>query len=820
MFKNYLKIALRNLLKNKVYSLINILGLAIGLATSLLITLYVVNEWSYDRFNEHADRTYRVVQTMESESRTEEQASTPFPLAPTIDAEFPNLVESSVRFFDMQEPNHTFLHREKKISFREKNFYFVDSTFFNVFSCSLIRGNPAEALKNPLSLVITAELARKFFGDEDPMGQTLSYKGIRPMTITGIMKPWPQQSHMAINALASFTSLNEIYKNSPNYDESWLWNPVWTYVLLKYPNQAEALRTQLSTLEDKYYRAAPGWPDDESITLNLQKVTDIHLNSHRDQEMQPNSSILYLYILVVVAAFVLVIACINFMNLSTARSLERSREVGMRKVFGGYKRQLFYQFVGESMLIAFLAIIIGVVLVWLALPYFNLLTGKELVFSLTQSIYTIPALLVLTALVGIFSGLYPALFLSSFNPIEVLKGNTARGKRGNLFRKALVTFQFTLSVILIIGTAIIYLQLDFIQTKDLGFDKDHVLILPTKQNLIAWEFEAFKQKALKNTHVKSVTGIGKIPGSETQEYYRFVPAGNNENQDELNQALHVTYDAVETLGLKVLAGRSFSKEYSTDPDQAVIINRKMMRKMGFINPNDALGQPIYFYGPDDERETYSVIGVVEDFNYTSIKKEIEPLVLKLVQGIRPILSNIEYTAVKIAPGNTAETLTYLGNVWKEVNYIDPFEYQFLDDRLADVYKPEATMSSLSTSFSLLCILIACLGLLGLASYSAQLRQKEIGIRKSLGASVPNIMSLLSKDYLVLVLIANLMAWPLTYYFAAQWLGNFPYRFNMNTHLPFIFLGAGLLILILALATVSYHSIKAALINPVSAIQSE
>ncbi len=819
MFKNYLKIAIRNLLKNRVYSLINILGLAVGLATSLLIVLYVVHEWNYDTFHQHSDRIFRVVQTTSSQEREEKQATTPFLLGPVLDADFPNLVHKSVRFFDMQEAQHTFLNREDEISFRESNFYFVDSTFFDVFSAELIRGNPSEALKKPLSVVITEEIATKYFGDENPIGQSLSYKGVRELTVTGVMKPWPAQSHMKIDLLASFTSLNEIY-STPNFDQSWLWNPVWTYVLLKENVQPEALRSQLSTLKDKYYYAYNGWPADEVIEHDLQSITDIHLTSNRDQEMENNSSILYIYILLAVAGFILVIACINFMNLSTARSLERSREVGMRKVLGGHKKQLFYQFIGESFLVSFIAIVLGILLVFFTLPFFNDLVGKELSFSLFQNIFIVPGLLLLTIFVGFLSGSYPALFLSSFKPADVLKGNSSQGKSGNMFRKVLVTFQFTLSVILIIGTAIIYLQLQYIQDKDLGFDQNSVVILPTMQNLTAWKFDTFKAQALSQAQIENVAGIGKIPGSEKQEYYRYAPAGSGQNQDVTNLVLHVTHDFTETFDLTLLAGRSFSRDFSTDAENAILINRKMLAQLEVEDPEKALGKIFYYYPPTGDRQPFTVVGVLEDFNYTSIKKEIEPLVIKLVEGIRPILRSVEHTAVEIAPGDPGPALDHLAKVWKEVNHIDPFEYRFLDERLAEIYQAENTMSSLSTSFSILCILIACLGLLGLASYSAQLRKQEIGIRKSLGASVPDIITLLSRDFLILVIIANLIAWPVSYYLGSTWLENFPYRFNFIASLPLLFIGSGLLIIVIALATVGYHSVKAALVNPVNAIRSE
>lgn len=821
MYKNYFKIAFRNLLKNKIHSLINIFGLAIGLATSLLILIYVFNEWSYDKFHEHSDRVYRVVQTASSEVKTEEQASTPFPLAPVLAAEFPDMVKKSVRFYDMQEASQTFLNREEEVSYREENFYFTDSTFFDVFSAELVRGNPDEVLKNPSSLVITENLAKKFFGDENPMGRSLNYRGVKDLTVTGVMKAWPDESHMDIDLLISFSTLAELYRrNSPDFDQSWHWNPLWTYVLLSEGVNPDDLEAQLPAIAENYYYASPGWPSDESIEFELQPVTDIHLHSNRDLEMQANGSITYVYILLVVAGFILIIACINFMNLSTARSVERSREVGIRKVLGSYRTQLFYQFIGESFIVSFIAIVIGVLLVLIFLPYFNGLVDKNLTFSLFQSYYIIPGLLLLTGIVGLISGSYPAVFLSSFKPADVLKGNTMKGKNSTLFRKGLVTFQFTLSVILIIGTAIIYQQLQYIQEKDLGFDQNAVLILPTKQNLIAWEFDTFTEQALSHAQVTSITGIGKIPGNEKQEYYRYVPARSGESEDGTSLALYVTHDFTETFDLDVIAGRSFSRDFSSDPQNSILINRKMLSQLEAEEPEEALGEEFYFYDSQGERETLTVVGVLEDFNYSSLKKEIDPLVIRLVVETMPILGTIEHTAVEIAPGNPSAAIAHLEEVWEEVNHIDPFEYTFLDEYLASVYKAETVMSTMATYFSILCIIIACLGLLGLASYSAQLKKQEIGIRKSLGATITNIVGLLSKEFLMLVGIANIIAWPLAYYFGGKWLQSFPYRFDLVTTLPLIFIVSGLLVVIIALATIGYHSVKAALINPVEAIRSE
>jgi putative ABC transport system permease protein len=820
MLKNYIKIAIRNLLKKKVYSLINITGLSIGLATCILIVTYVINERSFDSFHENSDQIFRVVQTTKSADRDEDQATTPFALAPVLDEEYSESILKTVRFFDMQLESHTFVNRDERISFREENFYFTDSTFFDVFSAELLRGDPKSALRDPLSLVITEDLAKKYFGDQNPIGKLLNYRGIRDMTVTGVMENWPETSHMKIDLLASFTSLDDIYVSSPDYNESWLWNPIWTYIVIGENTDTKTLEQQLQTLAGKYYYAYSGWPSDETVELELQPVTDIHLHSNRDHEMEVNSSALYTNILLAVAVFILIIACINFMNLSTVRSLERSREVGLRKVMGGHKKQLISQFLGESFFLSFIAIILGCLIVYLSLPFFNELTGKSLGFDLFQNIYTIPALLGLTIFVSFFSGSYPAFFLSSFNPVQVLKGKGSSSSSNVLFRKALVTFQFSLSVILLIGTAVIFLQLNYIQEKDLGFDKNNVLLLPTMQNLISWEFDTFKERGLSHSQIQNITGLGKIPGSEAQEFYRYVPAGTGESEDATNLALHVTHDFIETFDLTLLAGRGFSREFPSDFDQSILINESMLSKLDVEIPEEAIGSTFYFYPPVGERESYSVVGVVKDFNYSSLKKEIQPLVIKLVQGTQPILGYVAHTAVELSPGNPTAAIEHLEKIWTEINPIDPFEYRFLDERLNEIYESEQKMSSLATVFSLLCIIIACLGLLGLSSYSAHLKQKEIGIRKSLGASVTNIINLLSKEFIFLVILANLIAWPISYFGAQKWLENFPYRFDLYTNLPMIFIVSGSIILFVALTTVSYHAVKAAMINPVQAIRNE
>lgn len=818
MFRNYLKIAFRNLLKRKAYTFINISGLAIGVACCLLISMYVLNELSFDQFHKKSDRIYRLTQT--SLSTDETSATSTFKAGPMLEAEYPQLVEHSVRLFNMQQPTHTMLDRETGNSFRESNFYFADSTFFEVFNGTLLRGNPNEVLDGPLSLVMTEERARTYFGDENPIGKTLSFQGRGSMSleVTGIMDSWPEESHMKIDMLASFSSVDVLYRRSPDYDESWWWNPVWTYIELKNAGMARELRDQLPAFADKYYH--PNRPEGEKVSLGLQALTDIHLYSNLEQELNPNSSIFYVYLFSAIAVLILVIACVNFMNLATARSAERGREVGMRKVLGADRRQLFSQFMGESFLMSFLAVVLAIAIVYVTLPVFNDFIGKTLEFDIFENTVLLTGLLLLYVTVGFLAGIYPAFYLSAFNPTSVLKGNVVKGGKSVLFRKGLVVFQFSLSVILIISTAVLYLQLQHMQTKKLGFDKEQIVIMPMKQNLIAWEFDRFREEAMRNPNVSSVTATSKILGSDEQELWKIYPASASSDGEKSTFALHVTYNFLETYDIDLIAGRAFSRYYPSDKEQAILINEKMLSRLGIDEPEDAIGELFNYDVSEDEVKTFQVIGVTENFNYTTVKKEIKPLVIRLSEGTRPILQTISNAVVKLSPGGVGEGLEHLEQVWSEINKIDPFEYSFQNEELNKIYKAEMTLGSVTGVFTLLCILVACLGLFGLASFTATKRTKEIGIRKTLGASLGQILVLLSKEYVQLVLLANIIAWPIVYFLVRSWLQDFPYRIELGWNLVMVFSATIILSVLICLLTVSYRSLKAALINPVDSIKQE
>ena len=807
MWKNYFRVTVRHLLNRKIFAFINITGLAIGIACCLLILIYIFRELSYDTFHDQRDRIYRVVQTYASESREDAGASTPFRTGPRLESEYPHLVKHSVRFYNLQADKLTLENENQEKLFKEPNFFFADSTVFDVFSFVLTRGNPETALTNPQSLIISEEMVEKYFGDEDPIGKELFFEGRIYLTVTGVLKKIPSNSHIPIDFLASFNTLDEFYKSA--YDQSWYWNPCWTYILLNDDADVAELKDQLPLFTDKYYH--PNIPEGERVEMDLQPLTDIHLRSHLDQEIRANGDIKYVYIFSAVAVLILAVASINFMNLSTAKSASRSSEVGMRKALGASRGNLFWQFLGESFLMCFLAILLSLLLLNLMLPFFNDLLNVSLSLQLFENEIIMAVLLAIFVIVGFTSGIYPAVFLSRYNPVNTLRGIILKSKKGQLFRKSLVVLQFTFSIILIIGTIVVYQQVNYMQDKKLGFDKEQIVIIPTDLTRTIWFYEDFKQELEKSSDIEKVTGVKNILGSLKNIYSQYTPEGYGSPQSL--PSIMVMHDFVETYNIEMAAGRSFSKEYETDRTQAVMINEKMVEHLDWESPQEALGKSFKY-----DEQVHQVVGVTENFNHTSLRRELEPLVIDMPDEDYGIVSNIEYIAVRINGENIRPALDYMDKTWKEFDTSHPFEYFFHDERLDRIYQREKAMGSITASFSVLCIIVACLGLFGLASYSTEIRQKEIGIRKTLGAPVSKIVALLTKDYLMLVLVANVIAWPIAYYLSQNWLKEFPYRIDFGIESWMIFAGSGLLALLISVITISYQSIKAALINPAETIR--
>jgi putative ABC transport system permease protein len=801
MLKNYFKIAARNLLTNKFYSLINIAGLAIGIACFLLILLFVEDELKYDRFHTKADRIYRVVEKIDSEEgQGEESSSNPFAVGKTLAADYPHLVEASVRFFNFQLPALTLQYGEKKLN--EKRLFFTDSTVFEVFDFPLAQGS-RKALSEPNSIVLTEELARKYFGSGNPMGKILKFEGILDLKVTGVLGKIPEQSHIHFDGLISFGTVNRMM--GPNYEKNWIWNPCWTYLLLREGASAPELERQMPDFIKKYY---PEFIRPQ-ITHYLQPLKDIHLHSRLDYEIEPNGNAGDIYIFSAIGLFILIIACINFMNLATARSAKRSKEVGIRKVLGAYRLQLIGQFLGESILLSFIAILLSLVFIELAMPLFNSISGK----TLSTDIFTSPHILVRLVAIGLFTGLisgtYPALFLSAFEPMKVLKGQMGSGKRSAFFRKNLVVLQFSISLVLIISTVIIYNQLKYLKSADLGFKKDQVVIFPTRPPMVN-KYDVLKEELLKNRNVTGVTCMNEVIG-EKHNTHEFNYEGMQPGKWIYFPALIVDESFVETFNIKILAGRGFSKDIRTDDSLGLLINEAMVKHLGWKNPQEAIGKQ--FHTPSGKEK---VIGVVKNFNFVSLTDPIGPFVLDLpLKRGRAFWT--KYVAARISPSGMRNTIAHIEATWNKFAPAYPFEYFFLDDSLNKQYRSQDNLFRLIGYFSVLAIFIACLGLFALASFTAEQRTKEIGIRKVLGASVASIIHLLSREFLMLILISSLIAWPLSLFLMQKWLDTFAYRINIDYS---IFLFAAIGVLVIAFLTVLYQAMKAALSNPATSIKYE
>ncbi len=805
MFKNYLKISIRSLLRYKVYSLINLLGLAIGIACCLLILLYVQYELSFDRYHENADRIYRTVGDSKVDGVGEEPSSAPFPVGPTLKADFPDAVEASARFFNFQTQTLSIEYEDKR--FNEKYFFMVDSTVFDIFTIPFIIGNPQTALDGPNSVVISESIAKKYFGNANPMGKILKFEGQVDLKVTGVIRNTPSNSHFRYDLLASLSTLKVMWGGS--LPQNWYWNPCWTYVLLNKNVQPQTLEARFPDFIQKYYSDQIK----DKTKLFLQPLIDIHLHSHLDFEIEPNSDISYVYIFSIIAVFILLIACINFMNLATARSANRSREVGMRKVLGAYRFQLIKQFLGESVLLSFIALLLAIIMVEAVLPTFNNLSGRELVINYFENGVLLIGLFVIAITVGIIAGMYPALFVSAFQPVKVLKGSLQSGAKSSTVRKMRVVSQFALSIILIIATGISHQQLNYLRNEKLGFEKEQVLLMPIFRTPVTTQYEAFSNRIVQHPNVASATGIYKIVGSkfDTDSYF---PEGIPSGEPIQFPFQMVQHDFIETFNMELIAGRDFSRDMPTDRSDAVIINEATARHMGW-STEEAVGKKFANTGPL-ANDKVRVIGVVKDFNFASLHHTIQPFVVDLADtNIAQFFTR--YVAVKLLPGNLRETLDFLQETWAEFAPSRNFDYFFLDENLNALYKAEENLGRIFTTFSVLAIFVACLGLFALASFTAEQRTKEIGIRKTLGATVSNITLLLSKEFAILVILANLIAWPVAYFAMNRWLQDFAFHTTINL---WIFLIAGISALLIAILTVSYQSIKAALTNPVDALKYE
>lgn len=808
MLKNHLKIALRNLWKNKGYSAINIFGLAVGLATCLMITLFVVNEVSYDQYNEKADRIYRVNTYIRLNGSDFKHYVTPSPMAGVLMKDYPK-IEQTTRIHgggDMlvQRGNETLV---------EHNAFSADENLFSVFTLPMISGNSKTALNQPHTMVISESIAKKYFNTTDAVGKTLKVDNTTPYVITGVIKETPAQSHLHFNFIKSIAG------DEDARSDFWLNNIYATYVLVRPGTDQQTLDRYLIEVAKKY--AQPQLQNlYHSNFTDLEKkgdlfkyssipLTRIHLNSPLTNEIEPSGNSQYIYVFVIIAVFILLIACVNFMNLSTARSAGRSKEVGVRKVLGSDRYSLMMQFLTESVLTSFIALIIALLITVLFLPYFNQLSGKEIELGLFSNVLLLPSLLLITIIVGILAGLYPAFFLSAFEPIQVLKGKLASGFKGSWLRNSLVIFQFAIAIILIVCTLIIYNQLNFIRNKNLGYDREQVLVLKNAYSLGS-HAKAFKDEILQIPGVVAATRTNALPtSSKIDDQNAFSKdASMSASQSVTIAEWHIDADYISTLGMKMAQGRNFSPQMPTDSG-AILINEAAARMLGFNHP---LQEKLYDSNPDKKLSTMPIIGVVKDFNNGSMRHETAPLVFHLSKYA-------DRFAFRIKSKNIPAVIAQIESKYHAVELMagQPFIYSFMDEDFNHLYQSEQRTGKIFITFAFFAILIACLGLFGLITYAAQQRTKEIGIRKVLGATVVNVTAMLSKDFIRLVFIAILIALPIAWFAMDKWLQGFAYRTEISW---WVFALSAFIALIIALATVSFQAVKAALANPVKSLRSE
>jgi putative ABC transport system permease protein len=804
MLKNYFVTAIRNLLKYKGYALINMIGLAIGIASSILIFLYVQDEWSYDRFNEKFDRIYRVYLKGKIQGNEMAIAVTNAPIGPTMVAEFPE-VEQYTRLFTFT--GNPLVRYEDK-AFVESKFYFADSTFFDVFTCPVISSASEKMLNKPKTVVITEEMAKKYFGNGEAIGKVLEIGDDRQtFEVVGVVKGFPKNAHFTFNILASM-STTDFARNT-----IWLSNNNSTYIVLKKGTPYKTVEDKIPDMMAKYL--GPQLQQFVGVTLEefrqggntygyfLQPLKDIHLRSDLQYEIEPGGSITTVYIFSIIALFIIIIASINFMNLSTARASTRAQEVGVRKVVGSDKSKLVFQFLAESLIITFISLVIAVLLVELCMPSFNHLTGKDLVFSLGKNSILVPVLLGLLLFIGLLSGSYPAFFLASFQPVKVLKGQMKTGMKGGWLRSILVVLQFSITIALLVSTIVVFLQLRFINRKDLGFDKKDV-VLVERAYAIKDKKEAFRQELLKNPKIVSVSYSNFVPGSILGNT-AYVPEGASARETNALNIFFADPEFQGTYALSMEEGRWFNEKTPTD-SHAVVINEATVKALGFDHP---LSSRLIQLGGDSI--PFPIIGVVKDFHYQSLHQEIKPLVIHFDPGY------LNWISIKIRPEDRNETMKFIEKTWREFAPEQPVFQEFLDDYLATAYKANESTGLIFSIFSILAIFIATLGLLGLASFSAEQRTKEVGVRKVHGASVFKVMVIFTKEVLWLMFFATLIAWPLSYFFMKDWLQDFAFRIKLS---PLIFLLSTLIALFIALVTVSTRAYRAAIVNPAQSLRYE
>lgn len=793
MIKNYLKVALRKLWSHKAYSFINIMGLAIGMTACFLIYMYVSFELSYDSFHSKADRIYRVVCDIKTPTEVINASGPSWAVPPNAKDEFPE-----IEYF-VRTTGDNMLVKNGELKIQEDKAMWADSALFDVFDFKLLKGNPHTALKDQFSIVLSETAAKKYFAGADPMGQTLLITGdAYPAKVTGVMRDIPENSLIKADMILSMSTITE--KFSKGIDSQWGNYGSSAYLLLKPGTNHKALEAKFPGFLERR-NGTEMKKSQMYATLFLEPLRDVYLRSTRDDSKTGN--IHNVYIFSIIAVFILLIACINFINLTTARSVERAKEVGIRKVVGAAKAQLSGQFIGESILLCLIAFVLTVLLSALFLPSFNTLAGKIISTGIFRNPGLIALLFFVAIAIGALAGIYPALVLTSFKPVVVLKGRFATGTKGIFLRKGLVVAQFTISIALIIATIVVYNQMTFMRNQNLGFSKDHMMIIDTQGDAAK---KAFVDALTAMPSVKSVATSSSVPGGGNPGAYSEIENIKGELQIANLDLYFVDFDYINHFKIKMVAGRGFSKDFATDTTQAMVLNEAAVKMFGYSSPEQAIGKRFKQWGREGK-----IIGVMKDFHFRSLQQPIKPLSMRIEPGGSNLVS------VNVAAANLPATIASIESKWKTLIANRPFSYYFLDEFFDKQYKGEERFGKLFLNFAILAIIISCLGLLGLASYSTMQRTKEIGIRKVLGASVSGIVNLLSIDFLKLVIISFAIAAPIAGYFMYKWLQDFAYHTVINA---WVFVLAGLCAVAVAMFTVSFQAIMAAVANPVKSLRAD
>ncbi len=789
MIKNLLKTAVRHIRKHFGYSLLNILGLTLGISSALFLIIYVSDELSYDRYHENADRIYRVSSKI---TETDDQFTwnvAQIPMGPQVVQDYPE-VQSFVRFINMPRALYKFEDKE----YIEEDFQYADSTLFDIFTYKVLKGEVRSAVTDPGKIVLTETVAARYFGDSDPIGKTLT-SGNTTFAVTGVIEDVPSNSHFRFDAVAARNNL-------PKQLGTWGNFGVFTYLLLPENLDVEAFETKIQGMYDAHMKTIFE-PLKIRIEYILEPITKIHLYSTNAGEPEPTGSITYVIIFGIVALFLILIAAMNYMNLATARSSNRAREVGLRKVVGSRRGLLVAQFLSESVVLTIISLIISIILLVILLPKFNLLAGKSFDLSILYSPVVIISVIGVILVAGIFGGSYPAFFLSRFSPVTVLKGEITQGSAGSLFRKILVVIQFTISIAMIVCTLVVFRQLKYLKNKDQGFNQENVLTLQLNRGMVN-KYPVLKLALLENDDIKYVTSTNTPVGEGSGKVIFNMETDQGMSQRGINFAV-VDHDFVDALGINIISGRDFQQDMPSDTLTSVVVNETLANRMGW---SDAIGKKVTL--GDGAQINARVIGVMKDYHQTGMYNEIESLMLVWRER-----NNIIY--VKLSGNNTEQSISFIENKWKEVFPDQPFTYTFLSERFNRQFEADEKRGFIFTLFTILAIIIACLGLFGLASYMVEQRTKEIGIRKVFGASEGVIVRLISKEFLILITISIVIALPVAYYIMGRWLENYVYRTRIGVLLLLL---AALLTVILTFVTISYKAYQAAILNPATSIKTE